>query len=55
MNDGLDELHPAALCTPTTMRTSVLTIIDLKLGQPHIVHGQGQRKRSGGATFPWIG
>jgi len=33
-----DELHPAALCTPTTMRTSDLTTIDLELGQPHIVH-----------------
>ena len=33
-----DELHPAALITPTTMRTSVLTIANIELGQPHIVH-----------------
>ncbi len=33
-----NKFNPAALCTPTTMRTSDLTTIDLELGQPHIVH-----------------
>jgi len=32
-----DELHPTALCTPTTLRTSAI-IIDLELGQPDIIH-----------------
>ena len=33
-----DELHPATLCTPKTMRTSALTFIDLEPGQPNIIH-----------------
>lgn len=33
-----DEPGPATLCTPTTMRTSAPTDIDLKPGQPHTVH-----------------
>ena len=33
-----DGRQPAALCAPTTMRTSASTVIDLNIGQPHIVH-----------------
>jgi len=33
-----DGLGPATLRTPMTMRTSALTVINLELEQPHIVH-----------------
>jgi len=51
-----DELHPAALCTPTTLRTSVRTIVNLELGQPYIVHdprtAQSAKPKECGAAAP---
>ena len=40
-----EELHPTALRAPTTMHTSALVIINLELGQLHIVHASMQHSQ----------
>ena len=51
-----NKFHPAALCIPTTLRTSAIAIINLELGQPDIIHrplaARSAEQKECGATAP---